>query len=327
MPTSDWRRSFLLTVIIGWIILAAAGVYVTRTKGIAPAVAVPIVAAFLLEYVFYLVPGFEGLRDWLSDRIPVRTLASCLALSALAPYLLYSLATGQFRPELASRLALLVAAASYWYVWRRPTPTADLTFLAMVAAALVLKFFKHVYTSPIPQQPIYTLGQLMLVRLVASVMLMIREVEGTGFGFVPTRRDWAIGARYYAYFLPVGLALMYGLGLAHLRHFDPMTFGAAPFKFLGILWVVALLEEFLARGLLQHWLSEWTGRPKFALIFASLAFGVSHLWFGAFPNWRFAILASAAGWFYGKAYNAGGGIRASMVAHALVVTTQYTLFS
>jgi uncharacterized protein len=325
-PANPWR-SFFLTVIIGWIILAGAGVYLARAKGIAPGLAAPVVAAFLLEYLFYLVPGFEGLRDWLADKIPVRSLASAFALSALAPYLLYSLPTGQFRPDMAIRLVALVVAVCFWFVWRSPTPTADLTFLAMIAAALVLKFFKHVYTSPFPQQPVYILGQLMLLRLVASVMLTIREVEGTGFGFLPTFREWRIGARYYAYFLPVGLALMYALGLAHFRHFDWMTFATAPLKFLGILWVVALLEEFLARGLLQHWISDWTGHPNFALAFASLAFGLSHLWYGAFPNWRFAIVVSAAGWFYGKAYNAGGGIRASMVAHALVVTTQYTLFS
>ncbi len=149
--------------------------YLARAKGIAPGLAAPIVAAFMLEYVFYLVPGFEAVRDWLSDKLPVRTLASVFALSALAPYLLYSLPTGQFRPDMAARLVALVVAVCFWFVWRSPTPTADLTFLAMIAAALVLRFFKHLYTSPIPQQSVYILGQLMLLRLVASVMLTIRE--------------------------------------------------------------------------------------------------------------------------------------------------------
>ena len=62
------------------------------------------VAAFLLEYVFYLVPGFERLREWLTDRVPPRLLALAFAISALAPYLLYSLTTGQFRMVAAARL-------------------------------------------------------------------------------------------------------------------------------------------------------------------------------------------------------------------------------
>ena len=59
--------------------------------------------------------------------------------------------------------------------------------------------------------------------------------------------------------------------------------------------------------------------------FASVAFGFCHLWFRGFPNWRFAIVAAVAGWFYGKAYERGQGIRAAMVTHALAVTVWQTL--
>src|ERR1700716_2935003 len=116
MGRAEWLKGFLLTLGAGWILLSGAGVYFARSKGIAPAVAAPIVAAFLLEYAFYLVPGFSGLRTWLAVRIPVRLLALYLALSALAPYLLHSLATGQFRVQSAMRLAALVLAISFWYV-------------------------------------------------------------------------------------------------------------------------------------------------------------------------------------------------------------------
>jgi hypothetical protein len=288
--------------------------------------ATPIVAAFLIEYVFYLVPGFEGLRNWLTDRIPARVLALALALSALAPYLLYSLATGQFRADLLARLAALVFVISLWYVWQRPSPVADLCVLAVIAAPLITRFFHHIYTSPIPSIPLDILGKLMLIRLAASVMLMLREVEGTGFGFVPTAREWKIGLRYFAYFLPVGLALSAALRLIHF-HASAAGAAAAPLLFLGVLWTLALWEEFLARGLLQRWITDWTGRENLGLITASLIFGLCHLWFHTFPDWKQAIAAGALGWFCGKAYIEGEGIRAAMITHALVVTALKTFLS
>jgi membrane protease YdiL (CAAX protease family) len=326
MGRADWARDFLLSLGAGWILLSGAGVYYARSKGIAPAVAAPIVAAFLLEYAFYLVPGFSGLRTWLSDRIPVRLLALYLALSALAPYLLYSLTTGQFRALSGVRLAALVLAISFWYVWQRPTPTADLTILALVVAPLIAKlFFRQIYTSPVPSIADIYLGHLMLIRLTASVMLMLREVEGTGFGFLPTAKEWSIGVRYFVFYLPVGLALSAGLRMLHFKA-SWTSLARAPFLFLAALWVIGLFEEFLARGLFQHWISDWTGRPNLALLLASAAFGLSHLWYGhPFPNWKQAILATSLGWFCGKAYQQAGGIRAAMVTHALAATVYQTL--
>ena len=90
--------------------------------------------------------------------------------------------------------------------------------------------------------------------------------------------------------------------------------------------MVALSEELFFRGLLQQWLEEWTGTAWAGLLLASLAFGAVHLGFRQFPNWKFASLAAIAGVFYGIAFRRGGGIRAAMVAHALVVTTWRTLF-
>jgi uncharacterized protein len=51
-----------------------------------------------------------------------------------------------------------------------------------------------------------------------------------------------------------------------------------------------------------------------------------HLPFGTFPNWRFALIAAIAGWFYGRAYLKTGSIRAAMVAHALTNVTWKTFF-
>ena len=104
----------------------------------------------------------------------------------------------------------------------------------------------------------------MLIRLTVSVMLMVREVEGTGFGFWPTAKEWAIGFRYFAFYLPIGLALSAGLRMIHFK-VSWIALARAPFRFLAALWVIALFEEFLARGLLQRWISDWTGRPNAGL--------------------------------------------------------------
>jgi membrane protease YdiL (CAAX protease family) len=63
------------------------------------------------------------------------------------------------------------------------------------------------------------------------------------------------------------------------------------------------------------------------LIVASLLFGSVHLWYRAFPNWRFAVLAALEGVFYGLAFRQARSIRASMVTHALVVTTWRVFFA
>jgi membrane protease YdiL (CAAX protease family) len=120
------------------------------------------------------------------------------------------------------------------------------------------------------------------------------------------------------------LALWLGALRWHPEAWNP---GKALLTFLAILWVVALFEEFVFRGLLQQWLRDWTGSAGLALAVTSVIFGLAHLTFRDFPNWRFALVATLAGWFYGRAYQQAGSIRAPMVAHALVVTTWRSAFS
>jgi len=307
-------------------VLSVAGFLYAREKFVPPSLAVPIIAAFLFEYPFYLLPGFAGAREWLSRRLLSPTLAVLLTASALAPYLVYSLGAGQFRWGALVRLAVLAAAVSFWYVIRQPSVTADLAFLVLLAAPILMRFFDWVYTSPLLNLDLDVLGQLMLIRLAAAAVLIFRKPEGVGFGFLPTAREWKIGVLHFAMFIPVGFALALAIGLYRFQpSFGPWWKPVG--LFVGMLWVVALSEEFLFRGLLQRWLTDWLGRPQAALILAALLFGSVHLWFRQFPNWRFALVAAVAGWFYGRAYRVAGGIRAAMVAHALTNVVAKTLFA
>jgi membrane protease YdiL (CAAX protease family) len=312
---------FRAALLIGWILLGAAGLLYARERGIPAWAALPVLAAFLLEYSFYLVPGFEQLRERLAGpRLPW-----LLAASAVAPYLIYSIGTGQFQWAALAKLAVLALIVSFWYVVLPAGAAADIGLLCLLAAVLLGKYFKPIYPRPLPRLDVSVLGQLALIHISAMALLVQRRVAGTGFGFLPRKEDWAIGVRHFFYFLPVGLPVALAIGAFRLGPVAPAWKIAG--TFFGILWVVALSEEFFFRGFLQQQLTKWIGSAHAGLAITSVLFGLVHLGFRGFPNWRFALVAGLSGWFYGRAFQQAHSIRASMVTHALVVTTWRALFA
>jgi CAAX protease family protein len=230
----------------------------------------------------------------------------------------YASNTGQFRWWGLAQLAALATAISLWYVILPRAPLTDGAFLVFVAAVVLGKYLDRIYASPLAGVPVEILGRLALIRSCAMVMLIERRAADTAFGFLPSWQEWKIGLRHFVYFLAAGIPLAWALRLARLG--PPMPLWKVVATFFGILWVVALSEEFFFRGLLQRWLADWTGSPSLALAGAAILFGAAHLGFRGFPNWRFGLLAALAGLFYGRAYFQAKSIRASMVTHALAVT-------
>src|SRR5262249_4213278 len=160
--------------------------------------------------------------------------------------------------------------------------------------------FPKLYGDPVPKLQIDALGQAMWVRTGAMAMLCIRRVSGVGFGFWPTKNDWKIGALFYLLFMAaaVELALMIHFTKPRMPVGWEKTPALAIATFFGVLWVLALGEEFFFRGLLQQWMSRWLNSDKAGLLVTSVLFGAVHLWFRQFPNWRFALLATMAGICY-----------------------------
>ena len=130
--------------------------------------------------------------------------------------------------------------------------------------------------------------------------------------------------------LPVVAALAWAIGWGNF-HAPETSWIRTPvivvLYFFGGLWVLALGEEFFFRGLLQQWMIGWLRNQWAGLLVTSLLFGSVHLWYRSFPNWRFALLAAVAGVFYGLAFRQASSIRASMVTHALTITTVRVFFS
>jgi membrane protease YdiL (CAAX protease family) len=318
--------SFRAALLIGWGALALAGVWYARARGIPGWAALPVVAAFLIEYPFYLVPAFPSVREHLYGMgIPAFAVAA-----AVLPYLACCCGAIAFQWGGLARVLALALALSLWYTVLPVSPVTDVAFLGLVAAVLLRSYFNPIFTPLYPAfkdlKNVIVIPHLSLISMAVMVLMLQRRVPETGYGFVPSRREWRIGLLHFLYFVPLGLPLALLLHATRFATPKPVWYIAA--TFVGMFAVLSLSEEFFVRGVLQQWIENWTLSRTGALLIASAIFGLLHLnWGGLFPNWRWALVAAVLGWFCGRARNQAGSIRASMVTHALVATAWRAFFA
>jgi membrane protease YdiL (CAAX protease family) len=322
-------RQFLTTLVVLWTAASIAAYIYTQQQGIPTGIALAVTPAFLVELAFYLASGFADVRAAF-DRLGSKPLrAELLALSAVIPYLIETTFTGVFELRFLLALLSVVLVAAFWYVWIDAGILSDLAFLAFMGAVYLSKSFDHGYGHPAPHVALGILGQLMWIRLGLMAVLSLRGMADVRFSFVPLASEWRVGVQFYAYFIPVAVALGYLLNFARYRP-QPLDWWKFLLLLIGMffafLWVVGLAEEFFFRAFLQTVLAKRLGSNWLGLALASILFGLAHLWFRSFPNWRFAIVGGTAGVFYGLAFQKARSIRASMVTHALVVTTWRMFF-
>lgn len=313
-------------LLTGWVVLGAAGIIYARLKGIPAWAAGPLLAAFLAEFPFYLVPAFPRIRE----RLATRHLPAYLFASAVLPYLICCCGASQFQWSGLARVAALALAIGLWYVVLPRFWIFDLAFLALFPAVLLGHYSDAIYRPLYPglQREMAVLDHVVLIQMTIVALMLIRRVPETGYGFIPTAREWRIGAQHYIYFLVTGLPLAFVLGAVHWKQHSPPVWSVAA-TFLGFLWVISLSEEFLVRGVLQGWLENWLSSRTAALLIAAAVFGAVHLWFTTFPfpNWRWTLIAFVLGCCCGHARNQAGGIRAGVVTHALAVATWRAFFA
>lgn len=314
---------FPAVLLIGWVALGGAGVLYARMRGIPNWAALPVLAAFLLAYPFYLVPAFPSLRE----RLAGSTLPGYLVASAVLPYLACCMGAVEFQWTGLARLVAVALAFALWYRIFPAMAVFDIAFLALIPSVLLGKYFNTIYVPLYPPlKDVIVLGHIALIEVVVMVLLLERRVPEAGYGFVPNRKEWRIGALHFLYFVPIGLPLALALKATHLV--PPAPFWKIAGTFFGFFWVGALSEEFFFRGVLQQWIEEWTLSRTAALAITSALFGLVHIGFGGmFPNWRWVLVGAVLGWFCGRARNQAGSIRAGMVTHTLVVTAWRAFFA
>jgi hypothetical protein len=285
-----------------------------------------VAAAFLLQLSFYLAAGVPAARRWLEQRLRPGQLGALLVAAAVAPYLVYSVPTGLFQFPALAKLAAIAAVPGLLFVFfpvRRPGLSwQDLVVVATVAGVELSKVFRTIYASPLDGVRLDILGRFLILTVGVVAYLSLRRLPGCEFRLAATWADWKAGVREFALFLPLGVAV--GLALRFMGYRTPaVEWWLLPIvavgTFVGIYLAVALFEELFLRGVLQNLTTRSFGYPLAVQAVVSLLSGLAHLPFREFPNWRFALLAALAHWFYGQAWRRGG-LGAASIAHALVVT-------
>jgi len=176
---------------------------------------------------------------------------------------------------------------------------------------------------------LHTVAYGVALILALVLFLAFRGLKGMKYSLPSRVMDFVDPLIAFVLVAPILIGL--GLALSFLPPFHiPGNLSALRVaKFFGLIFVAtALPEEILFRSLIQNWLTQKFGSSTAVLILASVIFGCAHLNNGPqpLPNWRYMILATIAGYAYGKVFQRGSSAVASMTLHALVDVTKHVFF-
>lgn len=311
---------FVLLVALGWKLLLSSGL-AARVNGHFTSAYISF--ALLLAPIWFFGFGLAApIRGALHNRISRVAAAGLCAV----PYAIFALPAHQFRLSIqVGFLLICLLGAALLEAARAQHGSSrggwqDLIVLAALGLSVDLRLFESAW----PYPGLSSMSKLVLVDLALYGYLVIRQLDGIGYDLRPKLSDLGIGLREFAFLAPVVIAFGLGLHFLHLHWRIPsaaMFFGGWAFTFL----FIAIPEELFFRGLVQNLLERKWGKYM-SLAITSALFGLSHfnkrLGAGAVAfNWRYVILATIAGIFYGRAWLARRRIMTSAITHTTIDVT------
>lgn len=251
-------------------------------------------------------------------RAPLRI---ALPMVLVLPYILIAISRHAFGWDwfvLYAGLPVLIA----WLLFRAAQADPeqrgnwrDAVVLLVLGLAVDLRWFEPAWPADFE-----ALGKILLVDAGLYGFLGVRQLTGTGFDFRLQWNDWKTGFRELFLFAPVVIVLGLALGFIHPHANQPHA-GTAILRWIEIFFFVAVPEELFFRTWVQNLLERRIGRYG-GLIAASVLFGLSHFNKRNAPgqhfNWRYVLLATLAGIFYGRAWRERRRIGASAITHTCV---------
>lgn len=161
-----------------------------------------------------------------------------------------------------------------------------------------------------------------------AIFLCFRQLEGMKYRLPESARDWRNMLIGFAVTAPVLALVGIPIGFIPMPHASTASPGKMAAAAAIIFFATALPEEILFRSMIQNLMFRRFGDGTRTLIAASLIFGAAHLDNGpqAVPNWRYFILATIAGFAYGKVFQRSSSVLASTGFHAMVDWTKHYFF-
>ena len=280
------------------------------------------VAAALFAFEFFLTApkAFGTVQGALGQRGAV-----VAALVPIFAVLVYSIGVGgNWKYALIGAayavLPTLLLAAS---TGRSGATCVDYAAAAIVWLPVEFRWMYRLF--PFPPQLTHTLTILLALSTGVAAFVVVRRLEDIGYSI-----KWARGSGWIVlshFLLFAAIAVPLGIGIGFIAY-DPsfVRLRSLPVAVIGITFFTAWPEEFLFRGILQNLFSRTLKSQWIGLAVASVVFGLSHILHAPFPNWKYVILATIAGVFYGHAWMKTGSLLPGALVHALVDISWHVLF-
>jgi len=250
-----------------------------------------------------------------------------LSLLLFFLFLVYALGTGTLSLwRIAAAAAMLSLPMLLLSSATAAAPGSWQDFATITAIWAAVKFGPSHWLWPYPGGRLaYIFTVLTAVNLAIAGFLLLRRIKDVGYN-IGWGSGWALYilgalALFACIAIPVGLRMHFILWAPRIGECKTLV----PLS-IGILFFTAWPEELLFRGLLQNLLSRASNSETAGWIAASVVFGFSHITNLHFPNWRYVLLASIAGLFYGWTWRKTGSIFASALVHAAVDILWHFLF-
>jgi CAAX protease family protein len=316
-----------------WAVLTLTGVLYSLWLGYGGRAFAATLTAFAFFFLVMLLFAARGVADRLASRFGAGSGYS-LGAAVFLVYLIYALGTNTFAFTRAAAVAALVFIPLGLAASAGGKPSgAWQDFATILAVWLTVKplpnpwgwLLSH-WLWPYPGGRLaYVFTVFLCVNVALAAFVLLRRVNGIGYS-IGWGRHWTFFI--LASFIVFGcIAIPLSLAI-HFIQFDPQwsQLKSLPLLSLGILFFTAWPEEFLFRGLLQNMLARASNSELTGWWTASILFGFSHITNMGFPNWRYVLLASIAGFFYGWTWRKTGSIFASALVHGAVDVTWHFLF-
>jgi uncharacterized protein len=282
--------------------------------------------ALAFFFLVILLFAARGVADGLAARFGAGS-GYLLGAAVFLVYLIYALGTNTFAFTRSAAVAALVFVPLAMATSAKQRPAgAWQDFLTIAGIWVAVKFSPSHWLWPYPGGRLaYVFTVLLCVNVALASFVLLRRVDGIGYSI-----GWG---RHWGFFVLASFAVFgcIAIPLGRAIHFIEFAPRFSEWKSLlslslGILFFTAWPEEFLFRGLLQNLLARASKSELAGWWTASILFGFSHITNMGFPNWRYVLLASIAGFFYGWTWRKTGSIFASALVHAAVDVLWHFLF-